>query len=111
MVCKPGCQPGRVDTSQASGFSRTCRSDPAGRSPAAMEWTITLSVAGASLVSTVFAAWRSGRPRKDSLQARWIPWRFVVLVSSAVLLLSVVHAVNLMGVTTGGGMLGGPARP
>lgn len=76
-----------------------------------MEWTITLSVAGASLASTIFAAWQSGRPRKDSLQTKWIPWRFVVLVSAAVLLLSVVHAINLMGVATGGGTLGGPARP
>jgi hypothetical protein len=76
-----------------------------------MEWIITLCVIGVSLVMTGFAAWQSGRPRKDSLQTKWIPWRFVVLVSGAVLVLAVVHAVNLMGIETGNGMLGGPARP
>ena len=76
-----------------------------------MEWNITLSVIGVSLALAVLAAWQSGRPRKDSLRTRWIPWRFVVLAAGAVLVLGVVHAVNLMGVQTGGGMLGGPTRP
>jgi hypothetical protein len=76
-----------------------------------MEWTITLSVIGVSLGAALLAAWQSGRPRKDSLQTKWIPWRFVVLVAGAVLVLGVVHAINLMGVHTGGGMIGGPARP
>lgn len=76
-----------------------------------MEWNITLSVVAISAILTAFAAWKSGRPRKDSPNAKWIPWRFVVLASGAVLLLGVVHAINLMGVHTGGGMLGGPARP
>lgn len=76
-----------------------------------MEWNITLSIVGVSVLATGFAAWQSGRPRKDSLQAKWVPWRFVVLVSGAVLLLSVVHAMNLMGIHTGGGMPAGPAQP
>jgi hypothetical protein len=60
---------------------------------------------------TGLAAWQSSRPRKDSLQTKWIPWRFVVLASGAVLVLAAVHAVNLMGIETGGGMPGGPSRP
>lgn len=74
-----------------------------------MEWNITLSFIALSLASTVLSAWQSGRPRKDSLNARWIPWRFVVLVSGAVLLLAVVHAINLMGIETG--RSGGFSRP
>jgi hypothetical protein len=76
-----------------------------------MEWTITLSVIGASLGLTLLAVWQSSRPRKDSLRTRWIPWRFVILVGGAVFVLGVVHALNLMGLKTGGGMLGGPGRP
>ena len=74
-----------------------------------MEWNITLSFIGVSLAATVLSAWQSGRPRKDSVNARWIPWRFVVLVSGAILLLAVVHAINLMGIETGRGS--GFSRP
>lgn len=76
-----------------------------------MEWNVTLSAIGFSLTLTIFAAWQSGRPRKDSLQIKWIPWRLVTLVAGAFLLLAVVHAINLMGVHTGGGVRGGPAHP
>lgn len=76
-----------------------------------MEWNVTLSVIGISFVTTLLAVWQSGRPRKDSHRTKWMPWRFVVLAGGALLLLSVVHAVNLMGIETGGGMLGGTARP
>lgn len=74
-----------------------------------MEWNITLSFIAISLAATVLSAWQSGRPRKDSVNARWIPWRFVVLVSGAILLLAVVHAINLMGIETGRGS--GLSRP
>jgi amino acid transporter len=72
-----------------------------------MEWIITLAVGGLALLFTAFAAWKSGRPRKDSLKPRWISWPMVTIFSGALLLLAVVHVINLMGITTGGGMAGG----
>jgi hypothetical protein len=84
---------------------------PAPRHPSGMEWMITSVAVGLGLVVTGFAAWKSGQPKKDSLRARWISWPLVTLVAGALLLMGVVHAVNLMGMHTGGGMLGGPARP
>jgi hypothetical protein len=68
-----------------------------------MELTVTATIAGAMLALTLLASWQAGRPRKDSLRERWVPWRFVILLSGAVLLLSVVHLVNLMGFVTGQG--------
>jgi len=76
-----------------------------------MEWVVTLSVVGVSLVLTLAAAWLSGRPRKDSMRTPWISWRFVTLIAGAVMLLGLVHAMNLMGLQTGAGMPGGPSRP
>lgn len=66
-----------------------------------MEWTITLAAIAAGLAMTVFAGWKSGRPRKDSLNARWISWPLVTVLAAAVLVMAVVHAINLIGITTG----------
>lgn len=77
--------------------------------PPTMEWNVTLAVAAAGLVTTVFAAWKSGRPKKDTLNARWISWPLVTVLAAGVLVLAVVHAINLMGVTTGG-LRGGLGR-
>jgi hypothetical protein len=68
-----------------------------------MEWTITLAIIGASAILTGFAIWKSGRPRKDSLKPSWISWPFMILLGGAVLMLAGVHALNMMGVTTGAG--------
>ncbi len=76
---------------------------------AAMEWHVTLAAIGAGLVATLFAAWKSGRPKKDSLNARWISWPLVTVIAAAVLLMGVVHAINMMGVQTGG-LVGGARR-
>jgi hypothetical protein len=75
-----------------------------------MEWTITLVASVAGLLVAVFAAWKSGLPRKDSLNARWISWPLVTVLAAAVVVLAVVHAINLMGVRTGG-LIGGAIRP
>jgi hypothetical protein len=74
-----------------------------------MEWTITLAAICAGLAVTIFAGWKSGRPKKDSLNARWISWPLVTVLAAAVLVLGLVHAINLMGVETGGRI--GRGRP
>lgn len=56
------------------------------------------------------ALWQDSRPRQDLARARWISWRFVMLLAGAILLLAAVHAANKLGVHTGGnrGGLGAP---
>jgi hypothetical protein len=67
-----------------------------------MEWTLTLSAIGACLVLTAFAAWKSGQPKKDSLNARWISWPLVTVIAGGVLMLALVHATSLLGLNAGG---------
>jgi hypothetical protein len=64
-----------------------------------MEWTLTFAAIGFGIVLTLLSIWQSGRPRKDSLSPRWIPWRFLILVGGAVLALGAVHALTLLGFT------------
>lgn len=66
-----------------------------------MEWIITLAVIVVLLALTVYAGWKSGRPRKDSVKPQWISWPFVTVLAGALLAFAVVHAMNLMGIHTG----------
>ncbi|HEX5008553.1 MAG TPA: hypothetical protein VFV70_15670 [Hyphomonadaceae bacterium] len=68
-----------------------------------MEWTLTLVMIGLGLVATAFAAWKSGQPKKDSLNARWISWPLVTVISGGVLMLALIHAATLLGVNTNTG--------
>jgi hypothetical protein len=72
-----------------------------------MEWTITLVALAASLALTVFAGWKSGRPRKDSLKTKWISWPLVTVFAAAVVVFALVHVVNMLGFQTGGSGIGG----
>jgi hypothetical protein len=76
-----------------------------------MELTLTLAAAGVAAALTAFGSWKSGRPRKDSVQGNWISWPMVTILAGAALLLSVVHAINLMGIHTGRDQIGGPPTP
>jgi hypothetical protein len=67
-----------------------------------MELPITVALVAFGAVLTVLSAWQSGRPRKDSLNPRWIPWRFLILVGGAVFVLALVHASTLLGINTTG---------
>ena len=49
----------------------------------------------------VFAGWRGARPPNPHKGPRMIPWRLIMVTAAAGLLLMLVHAVNLLGVTTG----------
>ena len=73
-----------------------------------MEWTITLAAIGLGLALTMFASWKSGRPRKDSLRAAWISWPLVTVLAGTAAVMGVVHAVNLVGIHTGRDQIGGP---
>jgi hypothetical protein len=66
-----------------------------------MDWIITLAVIVILAALTVYAGWKSGRPRKDSVRPQWISWPFVTVLAGALLAFAVVHAMNLMGIHTG----------
>lgn len=66
-----------------------------------MTWPLTVAAIIADIALLGLAVWQSGRPRKDSLDARWIPWKFVILLAGAFLVYLAVHVANLMGVHTG----------
>lgn len=63
--------------------------------------TATLAAMAVTAAILGLAFWQAHRPRKDSIRARWIPWRFVMLLAGAALVILLVHVVNLMGVRTG----------
>jgi uncharacterized protein (DUF983 family) len=66
-----------------------------------MDSTATLVVLGAASIVLAVAFWRDHRPRTDSLNVRWVPWRFIMLLAAAIILFCLVHLVNLGGLTTG----------
>lgn len=66
-----------------------------------MEMTITIGVIVGFLALTVFAGWKSGRPRKDSLKVQWISWPLVTVLAGTAVVFALVHLVNLMGFQTG----------
>ena len=74
----------------------------------AMELTLTVSAIGIGLLITAFAAWKSGQPKKDTLNARWISWPLVTVIAGGVLMLALIHVASLLGLHAGGN---GPYRP
>lgn len=66
-----------------------------------MDWIITIAVIVVLAALTVYAGWKSGRPRKDSVRPQWISWPFVTVLAGALLAFAVIHAMNLMGIHTG----------
>ncbi len=66
-----------------------------------LNWIITCAVIVLALGTTVFAGWKSGRPRKDTLRPQWISWPFVTVFAGALLLFAIIHAMNLLGFQTG----------
>ncbi len=66
-----------------------------------MEMAVTIVVALAFLALTIFAGWKSGRPRKDSAKTQWISWPLVTVLAGTAVVFALVHLVNLMGFHTG----------
>ncbi|MEQ1782531.1 MAG: hypothetical protein ABMA14_14300, partial [Hyphomonadaceae bacterium] len=62
-----------------------------------MEWALTLGTITLFGGLTVFAGWKSGQPRKDSLKPLWISWTGILIVSTIVLVFATIHALNLLG--------------
>ena len=66
-----------------------------------LEWIITLVAAGGGAALLGLSVWQTSRPRKDSVRVRWIPWRFLILASGAVMFLAAVHLSTLSGLRPG----------
>jgi hypothetical protein len=61
-----------------------------------MDMTLTLEVAAGFLALAVFAGWRGARPPNPHRGPRLAPWRFIMLLSAAVLTFLLGHAVHLL---------------
>ena len=68
---------------------------------AAMGWPLTLIIAALAAAAAVASGWAGSRPPDLQRGPRLMPYRFMMLLSAMVVLLMVVHALNLLGVTTG----------
>ncbi len=66
-----------------------------------MSMMITLALMAALIGLTVLSGWMGARPR-DFTRPRLVPWPFLMMLSAAAAMMMAVHALNLVGVTTGG---------
>ena len=62
-----------------------------------MDLTTTLALLAAAVALAVFAGWRGARPSQPHLGVRMIPWRFVMILAGAMVLLLLVHVAALLG--------------
>ncbi|MGA0607925.1 hypothetical protein ACO2Q0_18195 [Phenylobacterium sp. VNQ135] len=67
-----------------------------------MDLRTTLAILAALAATALFAGWRGAQPPNPHKGPRLAPWRFIMLLAAAGAVLMAVHAVNLLGVTTGG---------
>ncbi|MFP5449488.1 MAG: hypothetical protein ACLGHU_12155 [Alphaproteobacteria bacterium] len=66
-----------------------------------MELSVTLALGAGLLALTVFCGWMGARPPDFKRGPRLVPYRFIMLLGAAGLLVVLVHLLNLMGVSTG----------
>jgi hypothetical protein len=72
-----------------------------------MDWAITIVGIVVFGGLTVFAGWKSGRPRKDSLKVQWVSWPLVTMLAATAAIFAIIHVVGLLGFETGGNTLRG----
>jgi hypothetical protein len=66
-----------------------------------MDLRLTLALAAGALAIAVFSGWMGAKPPNPHKGPRLIPHRLIMVTATAILLLLLVHAVNLLGVRTG----------
>ena len=62
---------------------------------------LTLALTALFAGLAVFAGWRGARPPDPHRGPRLAPWRFIMLLATALAILMIVHLVNMAGVRTG----------
>lgn len=69
-----------------------------------MSLELTLALLAASALFGIFCGWRGARPLDFTKGPRMVPWRFLMLLCAALVMLLLIHLIALLG--------GGPvARP
>lgn len=63
-----------------------------------MSLTLTLALIVAAVALAVFAGWRGSRPWDPMRGVRMVPWRLIMLLSGAVVMILAIHLGTLMGV-------------
>lgn len=63
-----------------------------------MSLSVTLALVVAAVALAVFAGWRGALPSQPHRGVRMIPWRLVMMLACALVLLLVVHLAALLGV-------------
>lgn len=58
---------------------------------------LTLILVAVALAITVFAGWRGARPWDPSQKVRMAPWRFIMVMGGAAIVLLLVHVAALLG--------------
>ncbi len=61
-----------------------------------MDLTTTLALAAAALALAVFAGWRGARPW-NLKGVRMVPWRLIMVLSAAAVLILLIHVGTLLG--------------
>ncbi len=64
---------------------------------ARMSLTLTLALLAAAVALVFFAGWRGSRPSQPHLGVRMIPWRLVMVLGGAMVLVLAVHVAALLG--------------
>lgn len=60
--------------------------------------TLTLILTAVALAITVFAGWRGAKPWDPSQQVRMAPWRFIMVLGGAAVVILLIHVGTLLGV-------------
>lgn len=66
-----------------------------------MPLTATLILLTCAVVIGLFCAWRGAQPPDLMRGPRMVPYRFIMVLAAAIVLVTVVHLVNLAGLETG----------
>lgn len=66
-----------------------------------LEWIVTFCGIALGVGLLGLSIWQDARPKRDTINARWISWKFMMMLAAVVLLLALVHVVNKLGFHTG----------
>lgn len=62
-----------------------------------MNLELTLALLAASALFGIFCGWRGARPLDLTKGPRMMPWRFLMLLCAALVMLLLIHLIALMG--------------
>lgn len=62
-----------------------------------MSQPLTLVLLILAIAATLFSGWRGARPPDLNRGPRLMPWRFLMLLSAAFVMLLLIHLVALLG--------------